>query len=156
VVPAENGSATKLMRMPRMLRMGKLMDIKNVKRLMKSFMGEINTVPQIMSLYDSLFKYKLLRLLLVLLVLTYFQGCFWYLMSKSHEPTVEGQETWYIVFELDTYETKTEEMIVSLYFALTMLSTVGYGDMFPISNLERAIGVLCMMVGVAVFSMVMG
>ena len=37
-----------------------------------------------------------------------------------------------------------------------MLSTVGYGDMFPLSNLERVIGVLCMMVGVAVFSLVMG
>jgi len=36
-VPPENGSTTKLLRMPRMLRMGKLMDIKNVKRLMKSF-----------------------------------------------------------------------------------------------------------------------
>lgn len=37
-----------------------------------------------------------------------------------------------------------------------MLSTVGYGDMFPLSNLERIIGVLCMMIGVAVFSLVMG
>lgn len=27
--------------MPRMLRMGKLLDMKNVKRLMKSFMGTI-------------------------------------------------------------------------------------------------------------------
>ena len=47
-------------------------------------------------------------------------------------------------------------MIVSLYFALTMLSTVGYGDMFPLSNLERLVSVFCMMIGVAVFSMVMG
>lgn len=41
VVGAENGSATKLFRMPRMLRMGKLLDMKNVKRLMKSFQGPI-------------------------------------------------------------------------------------------------------------------
>ena len=45
---------------------------------------------------------------------------------------------------------------MSLYFALTMLSTVGYGDLFPMSNLERIIGVLCMMIGVATFSLVMG
>ena len=37
-----------------------------------------------------------------------------------------------------------------------MLSTVGYGDLFPLSNLERIVGVLCMMIGVAVFSLVMG
>lgn len=37
-----------------------------------------------------------------------------------------------------------------------MLSTVGYGDLFPLSNLERLIGVFCMMLGVATFSTVMG
>lgn len=39
-VPPENSSATKLLRMPRMLRLGKLLDIKNIKRLMKSFQGD--------------------------------------------------------------------------------------------------------------------
>ena len=77
-------------------------------------------------------------------------------MSKSHEPTVEGQTTWYEANGLESYDKTTDQLIVSLYFALTMLSTVGYGDMFPLSNLERVIGVLCMMVGVAVFSLVMG
>lgn len=72
VVPPENGSATKLLRMPRMLRMGKLLDINNVKRLMKSFQSENNTADSIIKLYYNLFMYKLARLLLVLTVLTYF------------------------------------------------------------------------------------
>jgi len=37
-----------------------------------------------------------------------------------------------------------------------MLSTVGYGDLFPISNIEMVVGVLLMMIGVSVFSIVMG
>jgi hypothetical protein len=36
-----------------------------------------------------------------------------------------------------------------------MLSTVGYGDLYPISNIEMIIAVVCMMIGVAVFSVVM-
>jgi hypothetical protein len=36
-----------------------------------------------------------------------------------------------------------------------MLSTVGYGDIYPISDLEMIMAVLCMMVGVGVFSVVM-
>ena len=72
VVPPENGSATKLLRMPRMLRMGKLMDINNIKRIMKSFQRQNCTAEDIMALYDNLFIYKLTRLLLVLIVLTYF------------------------------------------------------------------------------------
>lgn len=37
-----------------------------------------------------------------------------------------------------------------------MLSTVGYGDMYPISNLEKIVAVVCMMFGVALFSIIMG
>ena len=36
-----------------------------------------------------------------------------------------------------------------------MLSTVGYGDMYPISNLEKIVAVFCMLIGVAVFSVIM-
>jgi len=36
-----------------------------------------------------------------------------------------------------------------------MLSTVGYGDYYPISDLEMIIAVICMMIGVGVFSVVM-
>lgn len=37
-----------------------------------------------------------------------------------------------------------------------MLSTVGYGDYYPISNLERMSAVVIMMGGVAFFSFIMG
>ena len=77
-------------------------------------------------------------------------------MSKSHVPSVEGQTTWYEANGLANYESTVEQLTVSLYFALTMLSTVGYGDMFPLSNLERVVSVFCMWIGVAVFSLVMG
>ena len=62
--------------------------------------------------------------------------------------------TWYVVFELHEKET-TDQLITSLYFALTMLSTVGYGDIYPISDMEMIMAVLCMMIGVGVFSVVM-
>ena len=42
------------------------------------------------------------------------------------------------------------------YFALTTFSTVGYGDMFPVSSLEMIFGVLIMLFGVGFFSFIMG
>jgi potassium voltage-gated channel Eag-related subfamily H protein 8 len=36
------------------------------------------------------------------------------------------------------------------------LSTVGYGDYFPISNIERILAVIIMLGGVAFFSYIMG
>ena len=133
--------------------MGKLLDMKNVKRLMKSFQGPIEGANDIINLYNRLFAYKMMRLLIVLVILTYFQGCLWFLFSKSSAP--ENGRTWYKEFGLEDYNT-TDQLITSLYFALTMLSTVGYGDLYPISNAEMVVGVLLMMIGVSVFSIVMG
>lgn len=48
------------------------------------------------------------------------------------------------------------QLLVSCYFALTTLSTVGYGDYFPISNEERVFAVIIMLGGVAFFSYIMG
>ena len=41
-----------------------------------------------------------------------------------------------------------------MYFSLTMLSSVGYGDYYPINPLEQIFAVLIMLQGVAVFSWV--
>lgn len=39
-----------------------------------------------------------------------------------------------------------------MYFALTMLSTVGYGDFYPVHRSEMLMSVLLMLMGVGVFS----
>ena len=48
------------------------------------------------------------------------------------------------------------QVIIVCYFALTTLSTVGYGDYYPISNLEKLSAVVIMLGGVAFFSFIMG
>lgn len=47
-------------------------------------------------------------------------------------------------------------MITCVYFAVTTLATVGYGDLFPVSNTERLVGSFIILFGVAMFSFVMG
>ena len=46
--------------------------------------------------------YILTRLLLMLIVLTYFMGCFWYIMSNDMQQGVE--RTWYTEFVEGKYE----------------------------------------------------
>jgi len=41
------------------------------------------------------------------------------------------------------------KLAISCYFALTTLSTVGYGDYYPVSNVERIVAVGIMLGGVA-------
>lgn len=52
--------------------------------------------------------------------------------------------------------TNTDRLIISCYFALTTLSTVGYGDYSPKSLVEMLIGIVVMLAGVAFFSYIMG
>ena len=42
-----------------------------------------------------------------------------------------------------------------LYFALTTLSTVGYGDLYPTSIMEKLVGVVIEIGGVTFFSILM-
>lgn len=63
--------------------------------------------------------------------------------------------TWYSRFELDIM-TNSEKIVLSSYFAITTLSTVGYGDFYPIHKIEMVFAVLVMLGGVAFFSFIMG
>lgn len=63
--------------------------------------------------------------------------------------------TWYSLFGIGALSL-AEQVVYSQYFALTILSTVGYGDMFPVSNLEMILGVLIEIGGVWFFSYIMG
>lgn len=45
---------------------------------------------------------------------------------------------------------------MSIYFVFTSLSTVGFGDFNPKSNIERIITVVMLLFGVSIFSYIMG
>ena len=50
-----------------------------------------------------------------------------------------------------------EDRLVKVwYWAITTLSTVGFGDIFPITYQERSVGCLVLIIGVCVFGFIMG
>ena len=50
--------------------------------------------------------------------------------------------------------TPAEITIVLTYYAFTSLSTVGFGDLYPISDNERVVGAIILFVGVLIFSFI--
>lgn len=47
-------------------------------------------------------------------------------------------------------------LVIVWYFAITTLSTVGFGDFYPISTKEKIVSSFIMLVGVTVFSFMVG
>lgn len=87
------------------------------------------------------FAVKIFKLLMVIVNLCYFLGLIWlqvcyitrkYLISEN----ADNQETFLDYYELDNHS-DYELAVLGTYYALTSLSTVGFGDFAPRSNIER-------------------
>ena len=66
-------------------------------------------------------------------------------------PTFLDNENWNIVDNLQNYR----GVIIQIYFMMTSLSTVGFGDYYPVNDFERIVGSIILLNGVAVFSYIM-
>ena len=55
------------------------------------------------------------------------------------------------ILSQDSYK----QSLISMYFAFTSLSTVGFGDYYPVSDSERLFGSLLLLSGVAMFSYIL-
>ena len=150
----QNALITKLFRLFRLPRLIKLIDISRFNKLLKSFFESSSRDERIVAQYMLMYFYKIFRLIIIAIIITYFLGCLWYFISNEVNSDSTSQ-TFAKTFGL-VNESDARKLIVSCYFALTTLSTVGYGDYYPLSNIERIVAWVVMLLGVAFFSFIMG
>jgi potassium voltage-gated channel Eag-related subfamily H protein 8 len=105
-----------------------------------------------------MYGYKISRLIIIAIICTYFVGCIWYMLVENFntEEDKNNGNTFIHVFGIDKLEDTYTRVIISCYFALTTLSTVGYGDLYPISTNEKLFGIVVMLLGIVFFSRIMG
>ncbi len=100
-----------------------------------------------------MYSIRILRTFLIAIVLTYFLGCIWYFITE--ELNGEAEDTFKKKY-LDPFNyTSWERLTICCYFVLTTLSTVGFGDLTPQTDTERAFTLLLMIVGAGFFSIVL-
>ena len=88
----------------------------------------------------------------MVIVLTHFVACIWYFSSKLDD---FGPDTWVVRYGLQD-KTKGELYFYSYYWAITTLTTVGFGDISGGTDAERLIAMMWMMVGVMFYSLTVG
>ena len=79
----------------------------------------------------------------------------WSAMDQTDKGHILPNEYFITHFEIDK-KPELETMVVLSYFAFTSLSTVGFGDYNPRSDLERVFCAFILLFGVAIFSYIMG
>lgn len=152
------GVVTKLFRLCRLPRLIKLIDPSRFQKILKATQKEDPDDNEIEREYFIMYIYNIFRLVIISLMITYFIGCNVYFVSNefNSDADIENMKTFILNFGIDEYQSDLHRLIVCCYYALTMLSTVGYGDYYPISNLEMIMTVILMLAGVAFFSFIMG
>lgn len=91
----------------------------------------------------------LVSLLFYVIFLAHWLACLWHLTglkSLNSEP-----ESWLSVHGYQG-ESVTQRYVISLYWAITTMLTVGYGDITPVNIIERVVNILGMLLGCAVFA----
>lgn len=90
---------------------------------------------------------------LLMVGLWHWCGCFWYFVNNFIED--ESEITWIDYWALD--ETSVwEQYLYTMYFIMNLVSTVGYGDMFGMTDTERAVICLIISIGDGLFAFAFG
>lgn len=110
---------------------------------------------------------NIFKMTLLTIIITYMLGLFWYRLSdrwQSYVMTDDELTYWVIHNKLTrpSYEKHlgdpvdaTTRLVTCMYFSLTTLSTVGYGDYYPNSIFEKIFGSIIQIFGVTFFSILM-
>eukprot|EP00931_Biecheleriopsis_adriatica_P123435 TRINITY_DN98481_c0_g1_i1.p1 TRINITY_DN98481_c0_g1~~TRINITY_DN98481_c0_g1_i1.p1 ORF type:complete len:683 (-),score=127.60 TRINITY_DN98481_c0_g1_i1:30-2078(-) len=116
---------TRLARMLRLAKLAKLMQIGFVRKMAK-LRG-----PRMMGLAAAL------------LWSMHLMGCGWFLVAVLHE---DKTETW--IYSRGIEQAPPEEQwITSMYWVLTVFTSVGFGDIFPVTTAEVFFGSIVMVIG---------
>jgi len=89
-----------------------------------------------------------------MIFLSYLVGTLWFITTR-HLSKNPDAFTFFNEYELKDKK-DWDNLIIVIYFAFTTLSTVGFGDFNPKSPSERLITVGILLIGVALFSYIMG
>ena len=155
----------KYFKMIRFLRLPKFIqtiDVKRFDNLATSFLtkGESeNASKRLMVIFNIRYFFKIVRLMIMASILAYVLGCVWYLICLNifnHRFDIGYPESKTFFTEYKIYQkSPLKKLMLSCYYVLTGLTTVGYGDYNATNEYEKIFGITVMFLGVAIFSYVM-
>ncbi|OMJ72996.1 hypothetical protein SteCoe_28423 [Stentor coeruleus] len=129
--------------MPKLLRL-----MKTIKKL-RNFLF-IRKIDYFVIIYGK--TIHTIRIFFILSLFIHLVSCFFYISAKFDDFDID---TWVSRNHLNN-ATPSERYLASVYWAITTLATIGYGDIVPFTTTEKIIAILWMIMGVYVVSFSIG
>eukprot|EP01062_Namystynia_karyoxenos_P062656 TRINITY_DN55535_c0_g1_i1.p1 TRINITY_DN55535_c0_g1~~TRINITY_DN55535_c0_g1_i1.p1 ORF type:complete len:1226 (+),score=257.59 TRINITY_DN55535_c0_g1_i1:214-3678(+) len=96
---------------------------------------------------------KVLLFLCVYISAIHLMSCLWLRIAHGEDRSASMDE---VEDGADLSSEMTDEYIISLYFTVTVMTTVGFGDVTPKTRISRIFAIVAMVFGVSVYAFVMG
>ena len=143
---AELKSLARVLRLARLQKVLKMVKLIRVLRLVRQRAQFQKAVKRSLSLGGNVSAERLAMFIGVFMVLCHVGACLWYLLARFGD---FDKHTW---LGRAALEPGPEAYMACLYFTITTITTVGYGDITPATFGERAFCVVLMLVGVISYS----
>lgn len=147
-----NKSYNKLVRIARLPRLYKILRFLKIFKL-------IETVKSI-NCFNKIFEYlrmtegilRLMYFFIAVLLAVHINGCIWYFIARVDDASPEN---W--VFRYGLLDSTLPDLyLFSIYFVMQTISTIGFGDIVPVTIYERIYTLFLMFIGIGFYSYIVG
>ena len=149
VLMDSNSGTDNLIRMVRLRNIPKLFRLAKLVKMLSNF-SMFEDLDYILSKYNK--EIHFMKLTLLVFGCIHLAACLFYLAAKVDD---FGPETWVYRHDIDNFSTN-DKYTTCLYWAITTLGTIGYGDLVPYTLNEKLLAMVWMIIGVYVVSYAVG
>jgi CRP-like cAMP-binding protein len=141
-------SSAKLLRSLKVLRLFKLARIRKLTKLFLNLEDAVFTNQSLLSLT---------KLALTMLFLSHLVACLWFAIGNQAPSSGDSHASMSWVYEYEFQDREPAlQYLVSVYWAIVTMVTIGYGDVLATNNFERLFNIAIMAIGVSFFGYVIG